>query len=202
MAGELQPEKVQTSFHISGGRSLGEVLGCIISFSLLRNLSPGGIERTLLWFSALSLSRFSWRYLSQKEFHVLLVGFSCLLTGKFLLQQDWCLKSKTVASGERDGVTDLGYLFPFQIITVRIPSSSWHQEFLEDIWQQWLQPQFLIFFPTCSCQLGHRWKRLKKLLATHNVASQVTGVSKAVPLSSLFPVFIIFVHSFAPLPSR
>lgn len=58
------------------------------------------------------------------------------------------------------------------------------------------------FFPTCSCQLGHRWKRLKKLLTTHNVASQVTGVSKAVPLSSLFPIFIIFVHSFAPLPSR
>lgn len=55
VAGELQPEKVQTSFHISGGRSLGEVLGCIISFSLLRNLSPGRIERTIMIFSSVSL---------------------------------------------------------------------------------------------------------------------------------------------------
>lgn len=91
VAGELQPEKVQTSFLISGWmttRSLGENLGGIISFSLLRNLSPGRTERTLIRLSALFLSRSSWRCWSQKEFHMLLVGFSRLLTGKFLSPQD------------------------------------------------------------------------------------------------------------------
>lgn len=71
VAGELQAEKVQTSFLMSGWvitRSLRGNLGDIISFSLLRNLSPGRIERTLIRLSALSLSKSSWRRWSQKNF--------------------------------------------------------------------------------------------------------------------------------------
>lgn len=135
VAVELQPEKVQTSFLISGwmiARSLGEKFGGIISFRLLKNLPPGRVKRSLIRLSALSLSRSSRKCWSQKGFHVLLVGFSSLLTGKFLSQQGWCLKSKAVASGERDGVIDLGYLFPFQTISARqnclfllAPGNSW-----------------------------------------------------------------------------
>lgn len=152
--------------------SLGENLGGIISFSLLRNLSSGRIERTLIRLLALSLSRSSWRCWSQKEFHVLPVGFLCLLTGKFPLEQDWCLKSKAVASGERHGVIDLGYLFPLQTI-----SAGQNYLFLLAPGNSWFGSngcsQFLISFH-CTLnlgQLGHRSKRLKKLLATHKVAS-------------------------------